>query len=98
MAIPGAWRDLASCRRWPGRDVWFAKGKADQAIAVSVCLGCPVRAQCLADALELERQASGRTLHGVRGGRTARERARTIALERQRHRVDAVFASLRDGE
>jgi WhiB family redox-sensing transcriptional regulator len=43
------------------------------AIARQVCRSCPVRVECLADALAEEAEAAWR--YGVRGGLTAGERA-----------------------
>ena len=48
-------------------DVLFQRGAA-QNLAKLVCRGCPVRAQCLADALD------NRVEFGVWGGMTERER------------------------
>jgi WhiB family redox-sensing transcriptional regulator len=48
-------------------DALFVQGKAQRA-AKAVCKGCPVIAECLADALD------NRTEFGVWGGMTERER------------------------
>ena len=48
-------------------DALFVQGKAQRA-AKTVCKGCPVVAECLADALD------NRTEFGVWGGMTERER------------------------
>ena len=48
-------------------DALFVQGKAQRA-AKAVCKGCPVVAECLADALD------NRTEFGVWGGMTERER------------------------
>ena len=48
-------------------DALFVQGK-DQRFAKTVCRGCPVVAECLADALD------NRTEFGVWGGMTERER------------------------
>ena len=48
-------------------DALFVQGKA-QRVAKTVCKGCPVVAECLADALD------NRTEFGVWGGMTERER------------------------
>jgi Transcription factor WhiB len=67
-----SWLEHASCRGRPTA-WWFSSDQFDQAVAVSVCRSCPVRCECLAEAMELERgEIGGR--HGVRGGLTARQR------------------------
>lgn len=50
---------------------FFVKG-ADQQKVKPLCLGCPVRAQCLADALD------NRIEFGMWGGMTERERRRLL--------------------
>ena len=68
-------RMVSGCRTGPalGRcagtdpDALFVQGKAQRA-AKAVCKGCPVVAECLADALD------NRTEFGVWGGMTERER------------------------
>lgn len=60
------WASAAACRtRDP--DELFVQGAA-QNKAKTVCLGCPVRTECLADALD------NRVEFGVWGGMTERER------------------------
>ena len=65
-------------------DALFVQGKA-QRDAKSVCRGCPVVAECLADALD------SRTDFGVWGGMTQRERR---ALLRRRPDVESWSAVL----
>lgn len=60
------WPSRAACRGTEP-DELFVQGAA-QNRAKSVCLGCPVRTECLADALD------NRTEFGVWGGMTERER------------------------
>ncbi len=82
---PTDWMDDAACRA-PGLDpdLWTDKpdgkfwGHGEQAAAVHICKGCPVRRQCLEYALRLEEgeHRSGRT--GIYGGTTPM----------QRHRID----------
>lgn len=60
------WAEQAACRR-SDPDALFVQGAA-QNRAKSVCLGCPVRTECLADALD------NRVEFGVWGGMTERER------------------------
>lgn len=57
--------------------------------AVSICSQCPVRQECLDAALEEEAASSGYGRYGIRGGLTARERARIANGSRgpQRQRI-----------
>ncbi|MEU5692415.1 WhiB family transcriptional regulator [Actinosynnema sp. NPDC020468] len=67
------WWVLASCRD-EDEERLFVRG-AEQRRAKLVCLGCPVRTECLAEALD------NRIEYGVWGGMTERERR---ALRRRR--------------
>ncbi len=60
------WTESGLCRR-SHPDALFVQGAA-QNRAKAVCLGCPVRTECLADALD------NRIEFGVWGGMTERER------------------------
>ena len=94
-ARPGAtsWcRDWAPQGRCAGKDpdALFVEGK-EQRAAKTVCRGCPVVFECLADALD------NRTPFGVWGGMTERERR---ALLRARPDVSdwtALLQSVRAG-
>ena len=79
MAVPDPedWPLLAKCRGM--NDALFPEGK-DQKRAKTICMGCPVRAQCLAEALD------NRIEWGVWGGMTERERR---ALLRSRPDIDS---------
>jgi WhiB family redox-sensing transcriptional regulator len=61
-----SWRVNASCRD-TDPDGLFVRG-AEQNRAKTVCMGCPVRAECLAEALD------GKINFGIWGGMTERER------------------------
>ncbi|MCP2245668.1 WhiB family transcriptional regulator [Lentzea rhizosphaerae] len=74
----GDWRINASCRD-EEPDQLFVRG-AEQRKAKLVCLGCPVRMECLAEALD------NRIEFGVWGGMTERERR---ALLRRRPDVES---------
>jgi WhiB family transcriptional regulator, redox-sensing transcriptional regulator len=74
----GDWRINASCRD-EEPDQLFVRG-AEQRKAKLVCLGCPVRMECLAEALD------NKIEFGVWGGMTERERR---ALLRRRPDVDS---------
>ncbi len=60
------WPSLAACRNGDP-DALFVQG-AEQNVAKRICRGCPVRYECLADALD------NRIEFGVWGGMTERER------------------------
>lgn len=77
------WRTRAACRHEPDR--LFVRGAAQREAKV-VCDPCPVRAQCLAEALDR------RIEFGVWGGMTERERR---ALLRRRPDVPS-WAALFD--
>jgi WhiB family redox-sensing transcriptional regulator len=72
------WRVNAACRE-EDPDGLFVRGK-EQRKAKLVCIACPVRTECLAEALD------GRIEFGVWGGMTERERR---ALLRRRPDVDS---------
>jgi WhiB family transcriptional regulator, redox-sensing transcriptional regulator len=72
------WRVNASCRE-QDPDGLFVRGK-EQRKAKLVCIACPVRTECLAEALD------GRIEFGVWGGMTERERR---ALLRRRPDVES---------
>jgi WhiB family transcriptional regulator, redox-sensing transcriptional regulator len=72
------WAANAACRS-ADPDLLFVQGAA-QNRAKTICLGCPVRTECLADALD------NRVEFGVWGGMTERERR---ALLRRRPDVQS---------
>lgn len=65
LAEVNEWTLQAKCRHMA--DALFPEGK-DQKRARAVCIGCPVRSECLAEALD------NRIEWGVWGGMTERER------------------------
>lgn len=71
-----SWGERAKCRS-SSPDALFVQGAAQHA-AKRVCYGCPVRTECLAEALD------GQIEFGVWGGLTERERR---ALIRRRPNV-----------
>ena len=81
MTFDTAWAALAACRT-ADPDTLFVQGAA-QNRAKAICVGCEVRTECLADALD------NRVEFGVWGGMTERERAKRIveALRGLRNRV-----------
>ncbi|MEP6695832.1 MAG: WhiB family transcriptional regulator [Pseudonocardiales bacterium] len=66
MNHTAVWGTKAACRQ-TDPDSLFVQGAA-QNRAKAVCIGCPVRTECLADALD------NRVEFGVWGGMTERER------------------------
>ncbi len=77
------WPSQAACRS-AEPDELFVPGAA-QNRAKALCTGCPVRTECLADALD------NRTEFGIWGGMTERERR---ALLRRRPQVNSWRALL----
>ena len=75
---PQAWVSQSACRN-ADPDELFVTGAA-QNRAKAVCMGCPVRTECLSDALD------NRVEFGVWGGMTERERR---ALLRRRPDVES---------
>jgi hypothetical protein len=63
-----AWMDRAECRSYPAE--WWFEVKSTRRRAIRVCGQCPVRAECLAHALD------NGELGGVWGGTTAGKRQR----------------------
>jgi WhiB family redox-sensing transcriptional regulator len=80
---PADWTTRAACRG-TDPDALFVQGAA-QNRAKAICVGCPVRTECLADALD------NRIEFGVWGGMTERERR---ALLRRRPEVTSWSALL----
>lgn len=74
----GDWRVRASCRD-EDPDQLFVRGAEQRKVRI-MCLSCPVRTECLAEALD------NRIEFGVWGGMTERERR---ALLRRRPDVDS---------
>ena len=71
---PVDWTSSAACRGRPTA-IWFPTGHGfAEDVALAMCRGCPVRADCLADALEHETSADYR--FGIRGGLSPAERER----------------------
>jgi Transcription factor WhiB/Homeodomain-like domain len=78
----GDWRDRAACR-WVDPELFFPTAESGPlldrqvAAAKAVCAGCPVRARCLAWALDA-------LPYGIAGGLTEQERQQTRAGRRRR--------------
>lgn len=82
---PDDWTLRAKCRGM--EDALFPEG-ADQKRARQICMGCPVRSECLAEALD------NRIEWGVWGGMTERERRQLL---RQRTDIQSWSAVLLGG-
>jgi WhiB family transcriptional regulator, redox-sensing transcriptional regulator len=95
MSVDGEWRMRAACGSLDARvadAVFYPPQDAHRRYvrARLVCGGCPVRRECLVDALVWERRIGDlKLLHGMRGGLSAPERARLIRAERERKGVAA---------
>lgn len=64
-----SWHSLAACL---GSDpsLWFPQAGESADEAKAICTTCPVRDDCLNDAM------NNRDMHGIRGGLSVRERRR----------------------
>jgi len=87
MTFDSEWAARAACRS-TDPDLLFVQGAA-QNRAKAICLGCEVRTECLADALD------NRVEFGVWGGMTERERR---ALLRRRPNVGSWRALLESAQ
>ena len=83
------WTAQAACNH-ADPDELFVTGAA-QNRAKAVCMGCPVRAECLADALD------NRVEFGVWGGMTERERRAVLRRRPDVQSWKQVFAEARAG-
>ena len=71
------------CARRSTRISFFVEGRGNPRDAKRVCKACPVKAECLEDALEMEARPEVTGRYGVYGGIGPRGRTR-IAVARQR--------------
>ena len=76
--MEGDWTTRAACRG-VSLSVFFADEVRQQERALAFCAACPVTADCLAMAVEMD----GSEAYGVFGGRTGRQRT-VDRLARQR--------------
>jgi len=65
----GAWTNQAACRG-TDTEIFYPVTSDEEAEALSICATCPVRAQCLDDALR------NREIYGIWGGTTPEQRRR----------------------
>lgn len=76
--MPG-WRDDAACTSVP-TEMFYTDGAPGQChqreynMAKQICFGCPVKEDCLAEAMQLERNSSRSDRAGIWGGLGPRER------------------------
>lgn len=75
MIVIPDWHKDASCRGYRDPDLWFPepgdkKARIKTARALWICAHCPVRELCLEEAMSKNEK------HGIRGGRTTRQRVR----------------------
>jgi WhiB family redox-sensing transcriptional regulator len=83
------WREQAACRDSDLAAFFPSKGGDPCPEAQLMCSACPVRDECLADALRLK------DVHGYRGGTSGPERLRMIRRTPKRD-VQAEIRRLRD--
>jgi hypothetical protein len=85
------WLDDAACR---GRPIawWYPEpgAKFSTAVALNICRGCPVRGDCLDEALAAEAGTPAVYRYGVRGAKTPAGRQ---SIERSRHRAHKVVTT-----
>jgi WhiB family redox-sensing transcriptional regulator len=86
-ALPGAWASLGLCGQ-TDPEVFFPEKGGSTADAKKVCMRCPVRAQCLAFALDNNER------HGIWGGLSERERRALKPKKKTRAVVDATVSTL----
>lgn len=75
MIIIPEWHKDAACRGHANPDLWFPEpgdSRMQTAWALWICAHCPVRGECLDDAIRKNEK------HGIRGGRTTRQRVRMM--------------------
>lgn len=80
LRLDAPWRARALClgETTPDYDPWHPASpgaKAEIEAAVGICNECPVRADCLTDALHIERGKSAFYRFGIWGGLMPEERA-----------------------
>ncbi|MEV7124016.1 WhiB family transcriptional regulator [Kitasatospora griseola] len=83
------WRLGALCARDRRPDDWFAPPRlAAHHRALAICGSCPVRSECLQDAIEC------RTTEGIRGGLTGEEIGHRLTHDEDKPRFDLIKAAL----
>ncbi|MFD7645988.1 WhiB family transcriptional regulator [Kitasatospora sp. NPDC059795] len=83
------WRLKALCARDRRPDDWFAPPRlAAHHRALAICGSCPVRSECLQDAIVC------RTTEGIRGGLTGEEIGHRLTHRKDKARFDLIKAAL----
>lgn len=77
IAANTAWIEDAACTT-TDPEIFFTENPESKRAARTICNGCPVKAQCLEDALVAE------DAFGIRGGLTAMERKSLLRKRRYR--------------
>lgn len=67
------WARAAACKE-ADPELFHSKNDDDRAEARAICGRCPVRADCLDDAIEAEASANTKDRHGIAGGMEPAER------------------------
>jgi WhiB family transcriptional regulator, redox-sensing transcriptional regulator len=75
LVAPGGWQEDAACRDAPP-ELFFSSDEHDRQQAVELCSTCPVRTQCLEQAL-----VAGES-YGIWGGTDEQERKRLLRHRR----------------
>ncbi|MFF2954991.1 WhiB family transcriptional regulator [Kitasatospora sp. NPDC057965] len=79
------WRLKALCARHPQADAWFAPPRlAAHHQALATCQRCPVRQECLDDAVDC------RSTEGIRGGLTGEEISLKITFRQDRPNFERI--------
>ena len=92
MVSTHTWKDKAECKANPilFDRIMFGANESIRTVddknrlvqAKRICITCPVRQECLEDAMEQERYLGSIERHGVRGGLTATERMDLASQDR----------------
>ena len=89
-----AWQDRALCAEVPG-DWWYPEKGGSSMPARSVCAGCPVRRECLTDALRRPGTAAAGG-YGIWGGTSPEQREHLLRRFRGNVTAAADFAMRQD--
>lgn len=92
------WRPEAACKT-VSRDIFFPEGTGNwqgaYKVAEAICAGCPVKAECLRECMEIERDqahmglgANG-NVYGYYGGTTPTQRRKLHEIWRARDKAAA---------
>ncbi len=76
LLAPGSWQNDAACRD-ADPELFFSNDDADRETALAMCAECPVRTECLEQAL------ATRESYGIWGGTDEQERKRLLRRRRR---------------